>query len=192
MERETIKHVHFQVITPAALNTEKRSPVIDCERASTGVGSVMRAALVLALLVPCGGGQDVAAAERKARPAQEKSKKGTQVGVASYYGARFEGRKTASGEIFDKEEMVAAHPSLPLGTRARVTNLRNGRSQEVRIIDRGPTAKHQDRGVIIDVSEQVAKNLHFRQKGKTRVKVEVLEWGEKKEDRVAITRAAGP
>ena len=124
--------------------------------------------------------------------------KATQVGVASFYGAAFEGRKTASGEVFDKEDLVAAHPTYPLGTRAKVTNLRNGRSQEVRIIDRGPTAKHQNRGVIIDVSEQVAKNLHFRKKGKTRVKVEVLEWGEKKENQVAkennapITRTAGP
>ena len=116
--------------------------------------------------------------------------KATQVGVASFYGAAFEGRKTASGEVFDKEELVAAHPSYPLGTRARVTNLRNGRSQEVRIIDRGPTAKHQNRGVIIDVSEQVAKNLQFRKKGKTRVKVEVLEWGEQKEGQAAIARAS--
>jgi rare lipoprotein A len=145
-------------------------------------------AVFLALLVAAGSstgaGQagDVVAKKGKGNP------KGTQVGLASYYGARFEGKKTASGEVFDKEELVAAHPSFPLGTRARVTNLRNGRSQEVRIIDRGPTEKHQYRGVIIDVSEQVAKNLGFRKKGKTRVKVEVLEWGERPQDKEAARR----
>ena len=62
-------------------------------------------------------------------------------------------------EPFDKSEMVAAHPSLPFGSRALVTNLRNGLSQEVRIIDRGPTREHRARGVIIDVSAGVAKKL---------------------------------
>ena len=108
--------------------------------------------------------------------------KAVRVGLATYYGRAFEGRKTASGEVFDKEEMVAAHPYYPLGTRARVTNLANGRSQVVRIIDRGPTSEHQDAGVIIDVSEGVATNLGFRRKGKTRVKVQVLEWGEPQQE----------
>jgi rare lipoprotein A len=103
----------------------------------------------------------------------------TRTGLATYYGRGFDGKKTASGEVFDKAEMVAAHPSYPPGTRARVTNLRNGRSQEVRIIDRGPAPEHRHRGVIIDVSEAVATELDFRRKGKTRVKVEVLEWGRK-------------
>jgi rare lipoprotein A len=121
---------------------------------------------------------------RSARPsAEERARpKGTRVGVATYYGKAFEGRKTASGEIFDKEEMVAAHPSYPIGTRARVTNLANGRSQVVRIIDRGPAQQHRDQGVIIDLSEGVATKLGFRRKGKQRVKVEVLEWGEEREE----------
>jgi rare lipoprotein A len=115
----------------------------------------------------------------KARPAQPKAAqpKATRTGLATYYGKGLDGNLTASGEVFDKTQMVAAHPSYPAGTRARVTNLRNGRSQEVRIIDRGPTLEHQERGVIIDVSEGVATRLGFRQRGKTRVKVEVLEWG---------------
>jgi len=125
---------------------------------------------------------DIRSAEpRSARPGTEEKAKPrtTRFGLATYYGSGFDGRETSSGEIFDKEEMVAAHPSYPAGTRARVTNVRNGRSQEVRIIDRGPTPEHQDKGVIIDVSEGVATRLGFRKKGKTRVKVEVLEWGEK-------------
>ena len=60
------------------------------------------------------------------------------VGVASWYGADFQGNPTASGERFDARAMTAAHPSLPLGTRVRVINLANGRSVVVRVTDRGP------------------------------------------------------
>jgi peptidoglycan lytic transglycosylase len=126
-----------------------------------------------------------AGAERTARthhPAPAKhAAKGIQVGQASYYGKGLQGKETASGEIFDKNDMVAAHPHYPLGTRVRVTNLRNGRTQDVRIIDRGPTQWNRKKGVIIDVSEQTAVQLGFRHKGKTRVRTEVLEWGQKTE-----------
>jgi rare lipoprotein A len=105
--------------------------------------------------------------------------KGTRVGFASYYGKELHGKKTAAGKTFDRSEMVAAHPTYPLGTRVKVTNLSNGRSEEVRIVDRGPTREHQKRGVIIDLSEQAAIKLGFHKKGKTRVKIEVLEWGDK-------------
>jgi rare lipoprotein A len=100
-----------------------------------------------------------------------------QLGLATYYGERFHGRATASGEIFDMNDMVAAHPSYPAGTVARVTNLENGRDVEVRIIDRGPTRQHQRRGVIIDVSKGAAEELDFIEDGRVRVRVEVLEWG---------------
>jgi rare lipoprotein A len=100
-----------------------------------------------------------------------------QLGMATYYGERFHGRATASGEIFDMNDMVAAHPSYPAGTVARVTNLENGRDVEVRIIDRGPTRQHQRRGVIIDVSKGAAEELDFIEDGRVRVRVEVLEWG---------------
>ena len=100
-----------------------------------------------------------------------------RIGLASYYGAAFQGQETASGEVFDKEEMVAAHPSYPLGTVARVTNLKNGRTVEVRIIDRGPTAPNRREGVIIDLSRGAARRLGFLTEGRARVKVEVLAWG---------------
>jgi rare lipoprotein A len=100
-----------------------------------------------------------------------------QLGLATYYGERFHGRATASGEIFDMNDMVAAHPSYPAGTVARVTNLENGRDVEVRIIDRGPTRQHQRRGVIIDVSKGAAEELDFIEDGRVRVRVEVLEGG---------------
>jgi rare lipoprotein A len=92
------------------------------------------------------------------------------VGVASWYGAKFHGRTTASGEPYDMNAMTAAHPSLPFGTKVRVTNLENGRSVVVRINDRGPFAKRR----IIDVSRHAAKHLDFLGAGQARVRVEVI------------------
>lgn len=94
----------------------------------------------------------------------------TQVGIASWYGARFQGRRTASGEKFNANANTAAHRTLPLGTQARVTNLHNGKSAVVRITDRGPASRRR----IIDVSRGVADRLGFRRRGTARVKVEVL------------------
>ena len=67
-----------------------------------------------------------------------------QLGEASFYGTGFHGRPTASGTRFNRHGLTAAHPTLPLGTRARVTNLRSGQSVRVRITDRGPYAKGRD------------------------------------------------
>jgi rare lipoprotein A len=94
----------------------------------------------------------------------------TLVGWASYYGPGFHGRRTASGEVFDMYELVAAHRTLPLGTVARVTNLANGRSVVVRINDRGPYIK----GRILDLSTGAARALAFVRKGVTRVRIDVL------------------
>ena len=143
-----------------------------------GYRTAISSLLCAAILLP--EAPVLAASARAEKPAQSVAKpKAVRTGMATYYGDGFDGRKTASGEHFDRTEMVAAHPTYPIGTRARVTNLSNGRSQEVRINDRGPASEHQDAGVIIDVSEGVATRLGFRRKGKTRVKIEVLEWGEK-------------
>ncbi|HLK11791.1 MAG TPA: septal ring lytic transglycosylase RlpA family protein [Candidatus Binatia bacterium] len=95
---------------------------------------------------------------------------GVQEGVASWYGPGFHGRRTANGEIFDQYELTAAHPSLPLGTRAVVTNLRNGRVVEVRINDRGPFVD----GRVIDLSYAAARVLGMVGPGTARVRVEVL------------------
>ena len=99
-------------------------------------------------------------------------------GLASYYGPGFEGKATASGAPFDMNAMVAAHPSYPFGTVVRVTNLGNGRSVSVRILDRGPAAAHQADGVIIDLSRGAAERLGFIRAGRARVRVEVLEMGD--------------
>lgn len=92
-----------------------------------------------------------------------------EVGEASYYGQQYHGRKTASGEIFDMNQLTAAHRTLPMGTKVRVVNS-SGQSVVVRINDRGPFV----RGRIIDVSLAAAKKLALTQKGVDRVTVEVL------------------
>lgn len=101
-----------------------------------------------------------------------------QNGLASYYADSFQGRTTASGATFDNNALVAAHPSLPFGSRVRVTNLENDRSVEVRIIDRGPAASVRARGVIIDLSRTAAERLDFVRAGRVRVRVEVLQRNE--------------
>lgn len=92
-------------------------------------------------------------------------------GLASWYGRRFHGKKTASGELYDMYAMTAAHPTLPIPSYARVTALNNGRSVVVRINDRGPF--HSNR--IIDVSYTAAHKLGFIGHGSTRVRVESID-----------------
>jgi rare lipoprotein A len=111
------------------------------------------------------------------RSAHSKAKR-TETGLASYYSRKFEGRQTASGETFSNQELTAAHPSHPLGTRVRVTNLENGTSVVVRINDRGASAQNRREGVIIDVSQAAADRLKMKKDGRVRVRVNVLEWGE--------------
>jgi rare lipoprotein A len=93
---------------------------------------------------------------------------GVQSGYATWYG---ESQQTASGERFDPNGMTAAHRTLPLGTRVRVTNTRNGRSVQVRNNDRGPFG-HRDR--IIDLSKAAARVLHMLDAGVVPVTVEVV------------------
>jgi rare lipoprotein A len=93
-----------------------------------------------------------------------------QVGVASWYGEQFQGKETASGEPFNMEDFTAAHPTLPLGTYVRVTNLRNGRAVVVRINDRGPVVD----GRIIDVSYHTARTLGFKDNGVQKVRLDLL------------------
>ncbi len=93
-----------------------------------------------------------------------------EVGVASWYGQAFQGRPTASGEIYDMDRLTAAHRDLPLGTKVRVTNLSNGRSVALRINDRGPYIS----GRLIDVSKAAARKLGFVGAGLTEVQIEIL------------------
>jgi rare lipoprotein A len=91
-------------------------------------------------------------------------------GLASWYGDDFHGRLTANGEVFDMDSLSAAHPTLPMPSYARVTNLSNGKSLIVRINDRGPY--HGDR--LIDVSNKAAELLDFKGNGTARVRVEYV------------------
>jgi rare lipoprotein A len=92
-----------------------------------------------------------------------------QVGTASWYGDYFQGKQTASGEPFDKNDLTAAHPTLPLGTFVKVTNLRNGRAVIVRINDRGPVVD----GRIIDLSYNAAQSLGFKERGLQTVRLDI-------------------
>ena len=109
-----------------------------------------------------------------AKPAPRTFARTVQVGLASYYGPGFHGEPTASGEIFNQHEMVAAHRSLPLGSVVRVTNLENRRRVVLRVIDRGPYGRNYRKGTIIDVSKGAARRLGFIRDGLVPVRVEVL------------------
>ncbi len=100
-------------------------------------------------------------APRKGRP---------QVGMASWYGEEFHGRLTASGEIFDMHKLTAAHRELPLGTRVRVTNLKNRKRVVVKVNDRGPFVQ----GRIIDLSYGAAKKIGMLADGVVKVRIEVV------------------
>lgn len=94
----------------------------------------------------------------------------SKVGLASWYGSAFHGRYTANGEIYDKHHLSAAHPTFPLPSYARVTNLENGTSVIVRVNDRGPYSE----GRIIDVSSKTAELLEVKGKGTAKVRVQYV------------------
>ena len=103
----------------------------------------------------------------------DKSKKVFK-GISSYYGPKFHGKLTANGEIFDMYGITAAHKEIPFNTIVRVTNENNGKTQIIRINDRGPYVD----GRILDCSFGAAKKLGFVNEGTAPVKIEVIEWGD--------------
>ena len=107
-----------------------------------------------------------------------------QVGEASWYGPGFHGQETANGEIFDQKDLTAAHPSLPMGTTAKVTNLENGKKVEVRINDRGPFTQNR----AIDLSSAAANELGMKKDGTTQVKIETKPKPKKKKHFAKNTR----
>jgi rare lipoprotein A len=94
-----------------------------------------------------------------------------QVGTASWYGEFFDGKQTASGEDYDMYDMTAAHPTLPMGSYVRVTNLRNGRAVVVKVNDRGPIVP----GRIIDLSYGAAQVLQFEKRGVQKVRLDLVK-----------------
>jgi len=110
-----------------------------------------------------------------AAPLPAVSEPSLEEGMASWYGGDdgFEGKPTASGEIYDSSLLTAAHRELPLGTMVEVTNVENGKSVEVRINDRGPFA----RGRILDLSQEAARRLDLIGPGSGRVRLRVISVG---------------
>ena len=123
--------------------------------------------------IPKGGGRDMVGkpyvvAGRTYTPHPGKGY--DREGWASWYGSAFHGRLTANGEVFDRDSVAAAHPTLPLPSYVRVTNLVNKRSMIVRVNDRGP----YERDRVIDLSERAADALGFHRKGTSRVRVQYV------------------
>lgn len=117
----------------------------------------------------------LAASASLPRPAQAVTGiAGREIGYASYYSRRFEGRRTASGEAYAGSRYTAAHPRLPLGTAVRVTRIDGDQSVVVHVNDRGPSRTHQRRGVVIDLSLAAARELELVRAGRARVIVEIL------------------
>lgn len=144
----------------------------------------MRRSLPLVLLLVLAFGLACATASGRNEPAGYGPRAGTdEEGLASWYGAAFHGRTTASGIPFDRHAMVAAHPTLPFGTRVRVHRLATGATVEVKIVDRGPAAGPRSEGVVIDLSEAAAERLGFIREGRTRVRVELLPDAERPAER---------
>jgi rare lipoprotein A len=134
------------------------------------------------LATACGAPRPVRGPEAVSPPTRV-----TQHGDATYLARYFHGRTSASGEPFDERKLVAAHRTLPFGSVVRVTNVANGRSVTVRIIDRGPYGQNYREGAIIDVSRAAARRLRMLQDGQVPVRVEVLKEGDGR-----YRRAAGP
>ncbi|QRM55499.1 septal ring lytic transglycosylase RlpA family protein [Sinorhizobium sp. BG8] len=123
--------------------------------------------------VPKGGGRYQVGKPYKVRETWYKPKEDQnydKVGYASWYGSAFHGRRTANGEVYDKYHLSAAHPTFPLPSYARVTNLENGTSVIVRVNDRGP----YERGRLIDVSSKTADMLDLKRHGTAKVRVQYV------------------
>jgi len=140
------------VISPAIAQTPPPSTKSDAPPAAT-------APMVAAPTAPAPAASDAAAGRDHAMD-----------GLAAHYSNRLNGRRTASGRIFHQHALTAAHPTLPFGTKVKVTNTKNGRSVIVRINDRGPTQS----GRVIDLSRAAASKLGIRRAGMVPVKLEVV------------------
>ncbi|HVS63295.1 MAG TPA: septal ring lytic transglycosylase RlpA family protein [Thermoanaerobaculia bacterium] len=133
--------------------------------AATRLSGIAAATVLLA-------GAAIGCAGRAERPVSPTRESFTQRGKASWYGAKFQGRSTASGELFDMNLPSAAHRTLPFGTVVRVRNLDNGREIDVRINDRGPFV----RGRIVDLSRAAAEELGMIAAGVAEVRLWVVVW----------------
>ena len=113
--------------------------------------------------------------EKKVEDILESTAHEISTGVVSWYGGKFHGRKTASGEKYDKHELTAAHKSLPFGTKVKVTNIRNGKSVVVEINDRGPYAKSR----VLDLSQAAFSEIGHTNTGVMQVEYEIIKGEDK-------------
>src|SRR4029077_2573918 len=145
-------------------------------------GRIARGLMIALLIVGLGAAQGPNNSEASSAPSkalqgkpeirkQPGKNQPYQIGTASWYGEYFVGKPTASGEDFDMYDMTAAHPTLPLGSYVRVTNLRNGRVVVVKVNDRGPIVP----GRIIDLSYGAAQVLQFENRGLQRVRLDFVK-----------------
>jgi rare lipoprotein A len=133
---------------------------------------VPAAALLLVFPMSCGKKKVGVARPPTTRPAAKPPKIGdTETGVASWYGHPYHGRQAADGEIYDMEKLTAAHRTLPFNTWLRVENLSNGKTVEVRVIDRGPFVGNR----IIDLSHAAAQQIDMIGPGTARVRLVVIK-----------------
>jgi len=139
-------------------------------------GNIARTLAIVLLVASLGAAQRPTSSEsvnarNNMHPGKVARTKPYQIGTASWYGDYFQGKPTASGEPYNMYDLTAAHPTLPLGSFVRVTNLRNGRAVVVRINDRGPVVP----GRIIDLSYHTARVLQFKSQGLQRVRLDVVQ-----------------
>jgi rare lipoprotein A len=132
------------------------------------------AALALLVTVVGAAAQGTGSSHAPADSHAVKAGKWYQIGKASWYGRRFQGHRTASGEPFDLNLLTCAHRTLPIGSLVRVTNITNSRSIMVRVNDRGPVPA----GLIVDLSYAAARSLGFNGKGMARVRLEKVDGAE--------------
>lgn len=162
------RHVRGTVVAPSLRESYPlRMRIVTISFRSTANGAV-RGCIVACLAVTvsaCAG-----SAAWPPEPVVDASPGWTQTGRASWYGPGFNGKQTASGEVYDMEAMTAAHRSLPFQTRVQVENLDNGTTTEVRINDRGPFI----RGRIIDLSKAGARSVDMLGSGTARVRITVV------------------
>jgi rare lipoprotein A len=133
-----------------------------------GTNLVVTIAMLAGMLAPTALKHAPASAPAGAEAIEPKSAPTATRTYASWYGDEWQGRPTASGELFDMHDLTAAHPTLPFGTKLHVTNLRNGRSVTVRVNDRGPAV----RGRGIDLSYAAARALGAVHRGVVPVRIE--------------------
>src|SRR5712692_10121375 len=138
-------------------------------------GNIARTLAIVLLVASLGAAQRPTSSEsvntrKNIHPGKVARTKPYQIGTASWYGDYFQGKLTASGEPYNMYDLTAAHPTLPLGSWVRVTNLHNGRAVVVRINDRGPVVP----GRIIDLSYNTARVLQFKSQGLQRVRLDVV------------------